>query len=89
MALLLKKNIFSLRGKSTLFNPTARRMAVGWVVQRYCINLQCWGILLIQIIVGQGSIALAVGAVGGSLDIFSLICLFSFLSPSLGDGPLY
>ena len=39
-------------------------------------------------IVGQGPIALAVGAGGGCLDIFSLISLFSFLSPSLGDGPI-
>ena len=43
---------------------------------------------LIWITVGQGPIALAVGAGGGCLDIFSLIYLFSFLSPSLGDGPI-
>ena len=36
--------------------------------------------------VGQGSIVLAVGAGGGCLDIFSLIYLFSFLSPSLWVG---
>ena len=35
---------------------------------------------------GQGPTALVVGAGGGSLDIFSLIYHFSFLSPSLGDG---
>ena len=34
-------------------------------------------------IVGQGHIALTVGVGGGCLDIFSLIHLFSFLSPSL------
>ena len=39
-------------------------------------------------VVGQGPIALAVGAGGGCLDIFSLVYLFSFLSPSLGDGPI-
>ena len=44
--------------------------------------------LLIWIIVGQGSIALAVGSGGGCLDIFSLVYLFSFLSHSLGDGPI-
>ena len=38
-------------------------------------------------IVGQGPIALAVGAGGGCLDIFSLIHLFSFLSPSLVRRP--
>ena len=31
---------------------------------------------------------LSVGAGGGCLDIFSLVYLFSFLSPSLGDGPI-
>ena len=46
------------------------------------------GVLLIWIIVGQGPTALAVGAGGGSLDIFSLIYHFSFLSPSLGEGPI-
>ena len=44
--------------------------------------------LLTSIIVGQGSIALAVGSGGGCLDIFSLVYLFSFLFHSLGDGPI-
>ena len=35
----------------------------------------------IWIIVGQGPTALAVGAGGGCLDIFTLICPFSSLSP--------
>ena len=39
----------------------------------------------ILITVGQGPIALAVGAGGGCLDIFALIYPFSSLSPSLGD----
>ena len=43
-------------------------------------NLQSRSVLLIWIIVGQVSIALAVGAGGGCLDIFSLVYLFSFLS---------
>ena len=55
----------------------------GRVVRRCWINFQCRSVLLIWIIVGQGPIALAVGAGGGCLDIFSLIYLFSFLSPSL------
>ena len=42
----------------------------------------------ILITVGQGPIALAVGAGGGGLDIFTLVYLSSFLSPSLGDGPI-
>ena len=37
----------------------------------------------IWMIVEQGPIALAVGAGGGCLDIFTLLCLFSL---SLGDG---
>ena len=39
----------------------------------------------ILITVGQGPIALAVGAGGGGLDIFTLIYPFSL---SLGDGPI-
>ena len=42
----------------------------------------------IWITVGQGPIALAVGAGGGGLDIFSLIHPFSSFSLSLGDGPI-
>ena len=45
----------------------------------------------IWMIVGQGPIALAVGAGGGCLDIFVLIYLFSpffSLSLCLGDGPI-
>ena len=56
----------------------------GGRVERRCwVNFQCWGVLLAWMIVGQGPIALAVGAGRGCLDIFSLIYLFSFLSPSL------
>ena len=43
----------------------------------------------IWIIVGQGSTALTVGAVGGCLDIFTLIYLFSPLSPSLWKTARY
>ena len=43
----------------------------------------------IKITVGQGPIALVVGAGGGCLDIFTLIYLFlSSFSLSLGDGPI-
>ena len=38
--------------------------------------------------VGQGPTALAVGAGGGCLDIFSLVCHFFSFSLSLGDGPI-
>ena len=36
----------------------------------------------IWVVVGQGPIALAVGAGGGCLDIFSLLCPFFFFSLS-------
>ena len=41
--------------------------------------------LLTGIAVGQGPTALAVGAGGGCLDIFTLICPFSPLSLSLWE----
>ena len=43
----------------------------------------------VWIIVGQGPIALAVGAGGGCLDIFTLIYPFSPLSPSLWETARY
>ena len=43
----------------------------------------------IWITVGQGPTALAVGAGGGCLDIFTLIYPFFYsFSLSLGDGPI-
>ena len=42
----------------------------------------------ILITVGQGPIALSVGAGGGGLDIFTLIYPFSSFSLSLGDGSI-
>ena len=61
----------------------------GRVVRRCWVNFQCRGVLLIWIIVGQGPIALAVGAGGGCLDIFSLIYHYSCLSPSLWETARY
>ena len=62
----------------------------GGRVERRCwVNFQCRGVLLVWMIVGQGPIALAVGAGGGCLDIFILIFLFSFLSPSLRETARY
>ena len=43
----------------------------------------------VWITVGQGPTALAVGAGGGCLDIFALICPFSPLSPSLWGTARY
>ena len=43
----------------------------------------------IWITVGQGPIALAVGAGGGCLDIFTLLYVFSPISPSLWETARY
>ena len=43
----------------------------------------------IWMVVGQGSIALAVGAGGGCFDIFTLFYLFYPLSPSLWEAARY
>ena len=58
----------------------------GRVVRRCWVNFQCRDVLLLWIIVGQGPIALAVGADG---DIFSLVYHFSPLSPSLWETARY
>ena len=57
---------------------------------RWCwINFQCRGVLLVWIKVGQGPTALAVGAGGSGLDIFSPIYHFSLRSPSLLETARY
>ena len=61
----------------------------GRVVRKCWVNFQCQGVLLTWLTVGQGPIVLSVGAVGGCLDIFSLIYHFSFLSPSLWETARY
>ena len=57
---------------------------------RWCwVNLQCRGVLVIWIREGQGPTAFAEGAGGGLFGhLFSLVYIFSFLSPSLRDGPI-
>ena len=59
------------------------------MVRRCLVNFQGRGVLLIWTIVGQGPIALVVGAGGGCFDIFSLIYHSSFLSPSLWETARY
>ena len=59
------------------------------MVRRCLVNFQRRGVLLIWIIVGQGLIALAIGAGWGCLDIFSYQLSFSFLSPSLWEMARY
>ena len=64
------------------------RLGGGRVVRRCWVNFQCRGVLLIWTIVGQGPIALAVGAGGGVFGHFFSRLSFLFLSLSLGDGPI-
>ena len=61
----------------------------GRVVLWCLVNFQYLGVLLTWIQVGQGPTALAVGAGGGCLDIFALVCHFSFLSPFLWETVRY
>ena len=57
---------------------------------RWCwVNFQCRGVLQFGFTVGQGPTALAVGAGGGCLDIFTLIYPFFPLSPSLWETARY
>ena len=57
---------------------------------RWCwVNFQCRGVLQTWITVGQGPTALAVGAGGGCLDIFTLNYPFILLSPSLWETTRY
>ena len=66
------------------------RVHGGGRVVRWCwVNFQCRGVLLIWARVGQGPIALAIGAGGCCLDIFSLVYPFSLLSPSLWETARY
>ena len=53
----------------------------GGRVVRWCrVTVQCRGVLLIWLIVGQGPTALTVGAGGGCLDIFFARLSFMFFS---------
>ena len=66
------------------FNPVGGR-----VVRWSWVSFQCRGVLLVWIRVGQGPTALAIGAGGGCLDIFTLLYPFSPLSPSLWETTQY
>ena len=54
------------------------------MVQWCWVNFQCWGILLIWIIVGQG---LAVDAGGGCLEFFLSSIISLFFLPLSGRWP--
>ena len=57
------------------------------MVRRCWVNFQCWGVLLLWIIVGQGPVVLAVGAGGGCLDFFLSSITSLFFLPLSGRRP--
>ena len=70
------------------FKITVSLLFLGWLGGAMVLGkLPVPGRPTILITVGQGPIALAVGADGGGLNIF-LIYPFSSFSLSLGDGPI-
>ena len=70
-------------------NPSISGTCWGWSGGAMVLGkLPVPGRPTILITVGQGPIALAAGAGGGGLDIFTLIYPFSSFSLSLGDGPI-
>ena len=59
----------------------------GRVVRWSWVNFQCRGVLVVWIRVGQGPTALAVGAGGGCLDIFTLVYPSLLFLPLFGRRP--
>ena len=73
-----------------MFPPTYHEGTTGWLGGAMVLGkLPVSGRPTIWITVGQGPTALAVGAGGGCLDIFTLIYPFSPLSPSLWETARY
>ena len=69
--------------------PLPADLGDGQVVRWCWVNFQCQGVLPSNLYIeGHGPTVLAVGAGWGGLDIFTLVCHFSYVSPSLGDGPI-
>ena len=88
MYVLLKERICSKRIKFfSLTGPCSQRSKLFRVVRWCWVNFQCRGVLQLST-VGQGPTALAVGAGGGCLDIFTLIYPF-YISPSLWETARY
>ena len=57
------------------------------MVQRCWVNFQCWGVLLIWIIVGQLPIVFAVGGVGVVWTFFLSSVTSPFFLPLSGRWP--
>ena len=87
-------DIFDVRSPvvSAEINPCSPKMASTFFLYIFHSSLLCFyfqsrGVLLIWIRVGQGPIALAVGAGGGCLDVFTLVYLSLFFLPVSGRRP--
>ena len=78
--------IFVLFSNSVLY--CGSKTVCGWSGGAM-VNFQCRGVLQFRITVGQGLTALAVGAGGGCLDIFTLTCPFFPIFPSLWETARY
>ena len=77
-----------LRQYFSLYQAVSQREGGGGGVVRRCwVNFQCRGVLLIWIIVGQGPIALAVGAGGGVWTFFLSSIISLFFLPLSGRRP--
>ena len=74
--------------KGLLIKAIQKLKWIGRVVRTCWENFQCQGVLLIWIIVGQGPIALVVGAGGELFGHFFSRLLFLFSFSPLGDGPI-
>ena len=75
---------YCLKGPLSPNQPTNQPTKIGWCDGTgYTFSARA---SLIRITVGQGPTALAVGAGGGCLDIFTLVYPSSFVSPSLWVG---
>ena len=88
---LVRKNIYRLFNVSycDILGTSSYGEGGGRVERRCWVNFQCRGVLLVWMIVGQGPIALAVGAGGGCLDIFLPHLSILFSSPSLWETARY
>ena len=81
--------IFNIQKKIFLYYPKYYNGCRGWSGGAMVLGkLRVPARPTILITVGQGPIALAVGAGGGGLDIFTLIYPFSSFSVCLGDCPI-